>query len=198
METEKHNDGSNQPESPKAVESNGNRAEVQSDSETENRSNDQGEDKRLDSQMDAQPIITGANGTHPDEPAKGIDPEIPPSGQESAAEADSHNIDPKEQLEPYGWYELEERFLAKMDECQRREEEIEREFREWCQVSYFHLSFFSSFFLSIFSSLKEKKRKQNSKGILLFLRRTGKSHHHYFYSLFRQKIHLSSGSQLSI
>ncbi|KAL8949140.1 MAG: hypothetical protein Q9222_004721 [Ikaeria aurantiellina] len=49
--------------------------------------------------------------------------------------AESEIIDPKALLEPYQWDDLEERFVRKMEECGKREEEIEREFREWCLVS---------------------------------------------------------------
>ena len=44
-------------------------------------------------------------------------------------------IDPKQSLEPFDWDGLEERFLEKMSECQKREEELGEEFKEWCQVS---------------------------------------------------------------
>ncbi|KAL8708316.1 MAG: hypothetical protein Q9220_006791 [cf. Caloplaca sp. 1 TL-2023] len=55
-----------------------------------------------------------------------------PSAVTAAAETDV--IDPKATLEPYQWDELEERFVRKMEECGKREEEIEMEFREWCLV----------------------------------------------------------------
>lgn len=45
-------------------------------------------------------------------------------------------IDPKQSLEPFGWEDLEQRFLEKMEDCQRREDEIEEEFSEWCQVGF--------------------------------------------------------------
>ncbi|KAL8920965.1 MAG: hypothetical protein Q9208_005991 [Pyrenodesmia sp. 3 TL-2023] len=57
----------------------------------------------------------------------------PPSGQGSTA-VEEAPIDPKELLEPYEWDDLEERFLKKMEECQVREEGIEKEFREWIQI----------------------------------------------------------------
>ncbi len=60
--------------------------------------------------------------------------QTPPSGQESTA-VEEAPVDPKELLEPYEWDDLEERFLKKMEECQIREEGIEKEFREWIQVN---------------------------------------------------------------
>ncbi|KAL8748043.1 MAG: hypothetical protein Q9184_007517, partial [Pyrenodesmia sp. 2 TL-2023] len=59
--------------------------------------------------------------------------QTPPSGQESTG-AEETPVDPKELLEPYQWDDLEERFLKRMEQCQAREEEIEKDFREWIQV----------------------------------------------------------------
>ncbi|KAL8857987.1 MAG: hypothetical protein Q9178_005447 [Gyalolechia marmorata] len=56
----------------------------------------------------------------------------PTSGQGNGAEKEP--INPSESLEPFGWDDLEERFLQKMEECRRQEAEIEKEFREWCEV----------------------------------------------------------------
>ncbi|KAL8899912.1 MAG: hypothetical protein Q9207_005956 [Kuettlingeria erythrocarpa] len=63
--------------------------------------------------------------------------QTPPSGQESTA-VEEAPVDPKELLEPYEWHDLEERFLKKMEECQIREEGIEREFKEWIQTKNSH------------------------------------------------------------
>ncbi|KAL9012124.1 MAG: hypothetical protein Q9173_003091 [Seirophora scorigena] len=73
---------------------------------------------------------TQPNGTEHDEANGASGQQVPPSGQEIVA-AEETVIDPKVPLEPYGWDELEQRFLKKMDECQIREGEIEKEFREW-------------------------------------------------------------------
>ncbi|KAL8961319.1 MAG: hypothetical protein Q9183_005322 [Haloplaca sp. 2 TL-2023] len=54
------------------------------------------------------------------------------SGQSSPSK--QAPIDPKQSLEPFDWDGLEERFLEKMAECQKREEELGEEFKEWCQV----------------------------------------------------------------
>lgn len=94
-----------------------------------------------ESQSDDQPSphSSGArddqpNGTHGHQRDAMPGHRTPPSGQESTA-VEEAPIDPKELLEPYEWEDLEERFLKKMGECQMREEGIEKEFREWIQVS---------------------------------------------------------------
>ncbi|KAL8646570.1 MAG: hypothetical protein Q9226_006804, partial [Calogaya cf. arnoldii] len=58
--------------------------------------------------------------------------QTPPSDQGNPVQGEP--IDPKESLEPFGWDDLEQRFAQKMDECQKKEAEIEQEFKEWCQV----------------------------------------------------------------
>ncbi|KAL9020618.1 MAG: hypothetical protein Q9185_002204 [Variospora sp. 1 TL-2023] len=82
---------------------------------------------------DAQP--TPPNATTVDDSTNGTPgPQVlPSSGQETAATEETV-IDPKEPLEPYGWDDLEARFLKKMEECQVSEGEIEKEFREWIEV----------------------------------------------------------------
>ena len=40
----------------------------------------------------------------------------------------------KDALEDYDWQELEDRFAAKMIECQKREEELGKEFAQWLEV----------------------------------------------------------------
>ena len=40
----------------------------------------------------------------------------------------------RDALEPHDWEELQERFAAKMKECQARELELGREFQEWVEV----------------------------------------------------------------
>ncbi|KAL8996125.1 MAG: hypothetical protein Q9188_006642 [Gyalolechia gomerana] len=80
---------------------------------------------QLNGQSDAQP-----NGTQPN---MGSQKDAPPSGQQSA-DREEVSVDPKESLEPFAWDDLEARFVRKMEECERREEEIEREFGEWCLV----------------------------------------------------------------
>ncbi|KAL8777043.1 MAG: hypothetical protein Q9213_008031 [Squamulea squamosa] len=72
------------------------------------------------------------NGTQDDHAIGGAETQTPPSGQGNSRVEEL--IDPKELLEPFGWDDLEERFVQKMDECQKQEEEIEKEFREWCHV----------------------------------------------------------------
>lgn len=57
-----------------------------------------------------------------------------PLSEQQAAIREEKPIDPKEILEPFLWDDLEDRFLRKMEECQHREEEIEKEFAEWCLV----------------------------------------------------------------
>lgn len=42
----------------------------------------------------------------------------------------------KDALEPLDWDDLEERFEARMRECQAREEELGREFGEWVEVRW--------------------------------------------------------------
>ncbi len=83
----------------------------------------------IDSQLAIQPKDENNNSQ-----GNGIPETQPPSsGQGNGAEKEP--IDPKESLEPFGWDDLEERFLQKMEECRREEAEIEKEFREWCEVS---------------------------------------------------------------
>ncbi|KAL8650585.1 MAG: hypothetical protein Q9210_003733 [Variospora velana] len=93
------------------------------------------------SQHDDHPDTQQSDDAQPTQPNATVDdstngtpgPQVPPSGQETAA-TEGTVIDPKEPLEPYGWDDLEERFLKKMEECQVREGEIEKEFREWIDV----------------------------------------------------------------
>ena len=42
----------------------------------------------------------------------------------------------KDALEPLDWDDLEERFEARMRECQAREEELGREFGQWVEVRW--------------------------------------------------------------
>lgn len=53
----------------------------------------------------------------------------------------------KDALESYDWQELEDRFAAKMKECQKREEELGREFRQWIEVG-------ASIFYRLFSLIR--------------------------------------------
>lgn len=80
---------------------------------------------------------TQANGTQPQNQIRtqpdSISQQLPPSRQKSPVE--EAPIDPKQPLEAFGWDDLEERFLRKMEECQKGEEELEKEFRGWCEVS---------------------------------------------------------------
>ena len=41
---------------------------------------------------------------------------------------------PRDALEPLDWQDMEERFAARMKECQAKEEELGREFAEWVEV----------------------------------------------------------------
>ncbi|KAI4101278.1 MAG: hypothetical protein L6R37_005021 [Teloschistes peruensis] len=79
---------------------------------------------------------TQANGTQPQNQIRtqpdSISQQLPPSRQKSPVE--EAPIDPKQPLEAFGWDDLEERFLRKMEECQKGEEELEKEFRGWCEV----------------------------------------------------------------
>ena len=75
-----------------------------------------------------------ANGENNNSQGNGNPETQPPtSGQGNGAEKES--VKPSESLEPFGWDDLEERFLQKMEECRRQEAEIEKDFREWCEVS---------------------------------------------------------------
>ena len=40
----------------------------------------------------------------------------------------------RDSLEDFGWEELQERFAKKMEECEKREEELGKEFKEWLEV----------------------------------------------------------------
>ncbi|KAI4193342.1 MAG: hypothetical protein LQ350_008360 [Teloschistes chrysophthalmus] len=84
----------------------------------------------------SQPNGTQSNGTQPQNQTHtqpdNISQQLPPSGQKSPVE--EAPIDPKQPLEAFRWDDLEERFLRKMEECQKGEEELEKEFRGWCEV----------------------------------------------------------------
>lgn len=92
-------------------------------------------DDQPDTQQSDGAHSTQPNGTEHDGTNGTPGQQVPPSGQETVA-AEETVIDPKVPLEPYGWDELEQRFLKKMEECQIREGEIEKDFREWISVSF--------------------------------------------------------------
>ncbi|MCJ1228400.1 hypothetical protein MMC12_005061 [Toensbergia leucococca] len=52
----------------------------------------------------------------------------------STPQAVVQDINPRDVMDEYGWDDLEERFLARMGECRKKEEEINMEFREWLKV----------------------------------------------------------------
>ncbi|KAL8932153.1 MAG: hypothetical protein Q9211_006492, partial [Gyalolechia sp. 1 TL-2023] len=112
-------------ELPPAVEANGDHAEDTTDDGLEEQANGIETSKPINTQTDAQPTGTRPNGGYSQEP--------PSSGQQSARTEEA-SIDPTESLEPFAWDDLEDRFLKKMEECARKEEEIEKEFGEWCLV----------------------------------------------------------------
>ncbi|KAL8766927.1 MAG: hypothetical protein Q9209_006408 [Squamulea sp. 1 TL-2023] len=76
------------------------------------------------------------NGTQDNQASGVAETQTPPSGQGNSIEEEP--IDPKEPLEPFGWDDLEERFVRRMDECQKQEAQIEKEFREWCLTEDTH------------------------------------------------------------
>ncbi|KAL9592222.1 MAG: hypothetical protein Q9179_006937, partial [Wetmoreana sp. 5 TL-2023] len=86
---------------------------------------------QLDSQTNGDPT-TQSKGTPTHQ--QFADPDHQTLSSEQIPKPDNEVIDPKQSLEPFAWDDLETRFLQKMEECQRREEEIEKEFREWCHV----------------------------------------------------------------
>ena len=55
---------------------------------------------------------------------------LPPDSQGAQAE----EVDPKEPLAPFDWDALEERYHAKMQECQQTEESIYADFATWIKV----------------------------------------------------------------
>ena len=57
-------------------------------------------------------------------------------GHEDPEPMDTQLGNSRDALEPHDWDELEERFTAKMKECQEREEELGREFAEWVEVRW--------------------------------------------------------------
>lgn len=135
MEADEHRRDGQQGKLLPVIMLNGQPAKNPLDSGLEDQANDRETDGRTASQADGQPNSqpsstqsTQANGS----PER----EAPLSGQNTTAkeEEEEVSIDPKESLEPFAWDDLEERFLRKMEECQRREEDVEREFGEWCQV----------------------------------------------------------------
>ncbi|KAI4149238.1 MAG: hypothetical protein LQ341_001369, partial [Variospora aurantia] len=104
--------------------------QVEADGESTSQHDDHPDTQQSD---DAQPTppnaTTGADSTN-GTPG----PQVLPSSAQETAVTEETVIDPKEPLEPYGWDDLEARFLKKMEECQVREGEIEKEFREWIEV----------------------------------------------------------------
>ncbi|KAI4249464.1 MAG: hypothetical protein LQ352_005628, partial [Teloschistes flavicans] len=82
----------------------------------------------------SQPNGTQANSAQPEAQTQndGMHQQLPPSGQKPAAEETP--IDPKQPLEAFAWDDLEDRFMKKLEECQKGEEELEREFRGWYEV----------------------------------------------------------------
>ncbi|KAL8691403.1 MAG: hypothetical protein Q9218_003369 [Villophora microphyllina] len=82
----------------------------------------------------SQPNGTQPNGTQSQVQTQegNMDQQTPPSGQKP--EVEEAPIDPKQPLEAFQWDDLEERFLKEMEECQKGEEELERDFRGWCEV----------------------------------------------------------------
>ncbi|KAL8664032.1 MAG: hypothetical protein Q9168_007983 [Polycauliona sp. 1 TL-2023] len=101
----------------------------------ENQPNTTAEAEHPSSQPNSQPA-TQPNGTQNGIANGDLGTQIPPSGQGNPSEEET--IDPKEPLEPFEWDDLEDRFVQKMEECQRQEAEIEKEFREWCQKAYIY------------------------------------------------------------
>ena len=97
----------------------------------ENQPNTTAEEEHPSSQPNSQPP-TQPNGTQNAIANGDLGTQTPPSGQGNPSEEET--IDPKESLEPFEWDDLEDRFVQKMEECQRQEADIEKEFREWCQV----------------------------------------------------------------
>ncbi|KAL8800956.1 MAG: hypothetical protein Q9182_004790 [Xanthomendoza sp. 2 TL-2023] len=66
------------------------------------------------------------------------DNQVPPPGQDPTKVDEIPIIDPKEILDPFAWDDLERRFVDKMEECEKQEGEIQKEFAEWCRVEDSH------------------------------------------------------------
>ncbi|KAI4171419.1 MAG: hypothetical protein LQ343_004275 [Gyalolechia ehrenbergii] len=129
MDIDEPEGGDQQRELPQAIQANRYPAEDAAYSGREEQANDIEANEQINVQINGQPDAQ-PNGTQPN---MGSQQDAPPSGQQSADREDV-SVDPKESLEPFAWDDLEARFVRKMEECERREEEIEREFAEWCLV----------------------------------------------------------------
>lgn len=121
-------------------------AKYSHDGEQEEQANGVEANEHIDPEMNGK-FDAGTTSTQPN---GGPQQSTPPSGQQEAAQEEK-SIDPKEILEPYAWDDLEERFLRMMEECQRREEEIEKEFAEWCLVGTLFSPFVPFMMISSFS-----------------------------------------------
>ena len=65
------------------------------------------------------------NGTPTQQQGEQVDDDTPMEDQATTS---------KDALEDYDWQELEDRFAAKMIECQKKEEELGKEFAQWLEV----------------------------------------------------------------
>ena len=68
---------------------------------------------------------------------------VPPQAMSSSQPVQDDSVveqveepDPKEPLEPFDWDALEERYHAKMQECQKAEEGIYADFATWVKVNH--------------------------------------------------------------
>ncbi|KAL9630249.1 MAG: hypothetical protein Q9164_006519, partial [Protoblastenia rupestris] len=60
-------------------------------------------------------------------------PKFPPQVELNSTITNPEPYDPKQAIASFDWTELEERFVNRMAECRKLEEEIEEEFGGWCR-----------------------------------------------------------------
>lgn len=147
MDVKQENPDDNRRSKSPLLQQHGDHSDDSASSEAENDPQHGDIDNRAAAQLDGNPATThtnnGAQSAQPDipQPTQGqADGEThqatPPSGQPHTAGDEGEAVpDPKAPLEAYGWDDLEARFLKKMEECQIHEEELEKEFRQWIDVS---------------------------------------------------------------
>ncbi|KAI4217340.1 MAG: hypothetical protein LQ351_000649 [Letrouitia transgressa] len=69
---------------------------------------------------------------HNEPPQSNGSPAAAPDDQES-----EEPWDPRQEIDPFDWTDLESRFRAQMDACTKEEEAIGREWKEWAKVRFF-------------------------------------------------------------
>ncbi|KAL8998203.1 MAG: hypothetical protein Q9169_002688 [Polycauliona sp. 2 TL-2023] len=151
-------DDHHDPPQPQSQQSNGHQNQESSTHHAdESHHNTTSANETASSQPNSQ-AATQSNGPKPSQVNGNLGTQTPPSGQGDSKLTEEEPVDPKEPLEPFEWDDLEERFVQKMEECQKQEEEIEHEFREWCQKA--HIPFHHQVFNAWASTTREHEEER--------------------------------------